>query len=209
MESFKVGCVIFVVTCSLLPAAADTSSSSSKMGKKLKRGKAGNAVQYLTRNQAIKKLQLRLSEFRWVPLALYNFGNFAPPAAAAAVAGSHHASDSKELPGSIYCSLNGALCYSCVYILVSRMCAHSMTVSAALTGHTAHKTKQGMSRGLWLGCLYTAYAKSGGEHPFSTINHAAAALRHQAGKPWRARLNSALHSHHTRHLPHTTLDPGR
>jgi len=34
------------------------------MGKKLKRGKAGNAVQYLTRNQAIKKLQLRLSEFR-------------------------------------------------------------------------------------------------------------------------------------------------
>jgi hypothetical protein len=35
------------------------------MGTKLKRGKAGNAVQYLTRNQAIKKLQLRLSEFRW------------------------------------------------------------------------------------------------------------------------------------------------
>ena len=34
------------------------------MGKKLKRGKAGNAVQYITRNQAIKKLQLRLSEFR-------------------------------------------------------------------------------------------------------------------------------------------------
>lgn len=34
------------------------------MGKKQKRGKAGNAVQYMTRNQAIKKLQLRLSEFR-------------------------------------------------------------------------------------------------------------------------------------------------
>uniref|UniRef100_A0A383W116 Pescadillo homolog n=2 Tax=Tetradesmus obliquus TaxID=3088 RepID=A0A383W116_TETOB len=34
------------------------------MGKKQKRGKAGNAAQYLTRNQAIKKLQLRLSEFR-------------------------------------------------------------------------------------------------------------------------------------------------
>jgi hypothetical protein len=27
-------------------------------------GTKGNAVQYLTRNQAIKKLQLRLSEFR-------------------------------------------------------------------------------------------------------------------------------------------------
>ena len=27
-------------------------------------GKSGNAAQYLTRNQAIKKLQLRLSEFR-------------------------------------------------------------------------------------------------------------------------------------------------
>eukprot|EP00877_Chromochloris_zofingiensis_P002990 jgi/Chrzof1/12692/Cz07g04070.t1 len=34
------------------------------MGKKIKRGKLGNAAQYLTRNQAIKKLQLRLSEFR-------------------------------------------------------------------------------------------------------------------------------------------------
>eukprot|EP00775_Hariotina_reticulata_P002341 gene2341-2649_t len=34
------------------------------MGRKQKRGKAGNAAQYLTRNQAIKKLQLRLSEFR-------------------------------------------------------------------------------------------------------------------------------------------------
>ena len=27
-------------------------------------GQAGNAVQYVTRNQALKKLQLRLSEFR-------------------------------------------------------------------------------------------------------------------------------------------------
>ena len=27
-------------------------------------GQAGNAVQYITRNQALKKLQLRLSEFR-------------------------------------------------------------------------------------------------------------------------------------------------
>ncbi|GAX74298.1 hypothetical protein CEUSTIGMA_g1747.t1 [Chlamydomonas eustigma] len=34
------------------------------MGKKLKRGKAGNAVQYLTRTKAIRKLQLRLGEFR-------------------------------------------------------------------------------------------------------------------------------------------------
>ena len=28
-------------------------------------GQAGNAVQYITRNQALKKLQLKLSEFRW------------------------------------------------------------------------------------------------------------------------------------------------
>eukprot|EP00884_Botryococcus_braunii_P011256 jgi/Botrbrau1/20130/Bobra.0173s0032.1 len=34
------------------------------MGKRLKRGKAGNAAQYITRNQVLKKLQLRLSEFR-------------------------------------------------------------------------------------------------------------------------------------------------
>ncbi|GLI67532.1 hypothetical protein VaNZ11_011746, partial [Volvox africanus] len=34
------------------------------MGKKLKKGKAGNAAQYMTRTQAIRKLQLRLSEFR-------------------------------------------------------------------------------------------------------------------------------------------------
>ena len=27
-------------------------------------GQAGNAAQYLTRNQALKKLQLKLSEFR-------------------------------------------------------------------------------------------------------------------------------------------------
>ena len=27
-------------------------------------GKAGNAAQYITRNQALKKLQLKLSEFR-------------------------------------------------------------------------------------------------------------------------------------------------
>lgn len=30
----------------------------------LKQGQAGNAAQYLTRNQALKKLQLKLSEFR-------------------------------------------------------------------------------------------------------------------------------------------------
>ncbi|GBF98730.1 hypothetical protein Rsub_11279 [Raphidocelis subcapitata] len=34
------------------------------MGKLLKKGKSGNAAQYLTRTQAVKKLQLRLSEFR-------------------------------------------------------------------------------------------------------------------------------------------------
>ncbi|MEW5320307.1 MAG: hypothetical protein WDW38_011389 [Sanguina aurantia] len=34
------------------------------MGRKLKRGKVGNVAQYITRNQAIRKLQLRLSEFR-------------------------------------------------------------------------------------------------------------------------------------------------
>ncbi|GFR53151.1 hypothetical protein Agub_g15871, partial [Astrephomene gubernaculifera] len=34
------------------------------MGKKLKKGKAGNAAQYITRTQAVRKLQLRLSEFR-------------------------------------------------------------------------------------------------------------------------------------------------
>ncbi|GLC41828.1 hypothetical protein PLESTM_001249900 [Pleodorina starrii] len=34
------------------------------MGKKLKKGKAGNAAQYITRSQAVRKLQLRLSEFR-------------------------------------------------------------------------------------------------------------------------------------------------
>ncbi|KAK9810032.1 hypothetical protein WJX72_003708 [[Myrmecia] bisecta] len=34
------------------------------MGQKRKRGQAGNAVQYITRNQALKKLQLKLSEFR-------------------------------------------------------------------------------------------------------------------------------------------------
>ncbi|CAK0758348.1 hypothetical protein CVIRNUC_002613 [Coccomyxa viridis] len=34
------------------------------MGQRKKRGQAGNAVQYITRNQALKKLQLRLSEFR-------------------------------------------------------------------------------------------------------------------------------------------------
>lgn len=34
------------------------------MGRKLKKGKSGNAAQYLTRTQAVKKLQLRLSEFR-------------------------------------------------------------------------------------------------------------------------------------------------
>jgi pescadillo protein len=36
----------------------------------MSQGKAGNAAQYLTRNQAIKKLQLRLSEFRWASLAV-------------------------------------------------------------------------------------------------------------------------------------------
>jgi cytochrome c biogenesis protein CcdA len=30
----------------------------------LSQGKAGNAAQYITRNQALKKLQLKLSEFR-------------------------------------------------------------------------------------------------------------------------------------------------
>ncbi|KAG1679475.1 hypothetical protein FOA52_011074 [Chlamydomonas sp. UWO 241] len=34
------------------------------MGKKLKRGKTGNVAQYLTRTQAVRKLQLRLGEFR-------------------------------------------------------------------------------------------------------------------------------------------------
>ncbi|KAG2433092.1 hypothetical protein HYH02_012795 [Chlamydomonas schloesseri] len=34
------------------------------MGKKLKKGKSGNAAQYITRTQAVRKLQLRLSEFR-------------------------------------------------------------------------------------------------------------------------------------------------
>ncbi|KXZ46900.1 hypothetical protein GPECTOR_39g394 [Gonium pectorale] len=34
------------------------------MGKKLKKGKTGNAAQYITRTQAVRKLQLRLSEFR-------------------------------------------------------------------------------------------------------------------------------------------------
>jgi pescadillo len=34
------------------------------MGKRLKRGKQGNAAMYVTRNQAIKKLQLPLSQFR-------------------------------------------------------------------------------------------------------------------------------------------------
>ncbi|KAG2488833.1 hypothetical protein HYH03_012632 [Edaphochlamys debaryana] len=34
------------------------------MGRKLKKGKAGNAAQYITRTQAVRKLQLRLSEFR-------------------------------------------------------------------------------------------------------------------------------------------------
>eukprot|EP00891_Asterochloris_glomerata_P002339 jgi/Astpho2/2339/Aster-05605 len=34
------------------------------MGRKLKRGKAGNAVQYVTRTQALRKLQLHLSTFR-------------------------------------------------------------------------------------------------------------------------------------------------
>nr|A8JBB2.1 RecName: Full=Pescadillo homolog [Chlamydomonas reinhardtii] len=33
-------------------------------GKKLKKGKSGNAAQYITRTQAVRKLQLRLSEFR-------------------------------------------------------------------------------------------------------------------------------------------------
>ncbi|KAK9916335.1 hypothetical protein WJX75_001357 [Coccomyxa subellipsoidea] len=34
------------------------------MGPQKKRGQAGNAVQYITRNQALKRLQLKLSEFR-------------------------------------------------------------------------------------------------------------------------------------------------
>ncbi|KAL0055526.1 hypothetical protein WJX82_001523 [Trebouxia sp. C0006] len=34
------------------------------MGKKLKRGQAGNAVQYMTRTQAMRKLQVKLSVFR-------------------------------------------------------------------------------------------------------------------------------------------------
>ncbi len=33
-------------------------------------GQSGNAVQYLTRNQTLKKLQLKLAEFRWaIPFA--------------------------------------------------------------------------------------------------------------------------------------------
>jgi pescadillo protein len=39
-------------------------SASSRSCVVFAQGKAGNAAQYLTRNQAIKKLQLRLSEFR-------------------------------------------------------------------------------------------------------------------------------------------------
>ena len=38
-------------------------------GKKLKKGKSGNAAQYITRTQAVRKLQLRLSEFRCVMTA--------------------------------------------------------------------------------------------------------------------------------------------
>ncbi len=34
------------------------------MGKRLKKGSTGDAIQYVTRTQALKKLQLSLKEFR-------------------------------------------------------------------------------------------------------------------------------------------------
>lgn len=43
-----------------LPLSLSSSYSS------IIQGKAGNAAQYITRNQALKKLQLKLFEFRYV-----------------------------------------------------------------------------------------------------------------------------------------------
>lgn len=58
-------CVVAGCCCCVVLLAARAPPTPPPLPLPFLQGKAGNAVQYLPRTKAIRKLQLRLSEFRW------------------------------------------------------------------------------------------------------------------------------------------------